>query len=314
MNTLKEIVEVITGMDNIMIVSHASPDGDTLGSAVSLLRVLKSMGKKVKFACGDVIPRGFNFLFEGIENEDFEEENIITVDIASPQLLGTLSDIKVDLVIDHHTSSSIDAKYRYVDATAAANVLNMYDIYKEMNVEITKEIADALFLGLTTDTGCFKFSNAGARVHIAAAELINLGADHTFINKLMFDSKSKAALRVEQNVYSNMKFFYDDKIVVAYIPMDLIEKTGADENDMDAIPSLVRGIEGVSISITLKQRATGMWKVSVRAVAPYNAAKICQKFDGGGHAGAAGCTFSNDLNETETKLISAVIEHMESLS
>lgn len=314
MSSLIEIAQVLHSIDNILVVSHASPDGDTVGSATALIRALRSVGKKANFACGDTVPSHFNFLFEGLENQDFEAEKIVTVDVASPNLLGTLKGINVDVVIDHHSMSSVEAEHRYCDSTAGANALIIFELLKEMNIEICPKMADSLFTGITTDTGCFKFSNAGERVHKAAAELISFGANFAEINRLMFDSKTRAALKAEQEIFGNMEFFLDDKVVVAYVPRDLLDRTGAKESDLEAIPSLVRGIEGVAISITLKEKEDGLWKASVRAVAPYNAAEICAVFGGGGHVGAGGCALSKDFESSRAKLLEACKKHVESVN
>ncbi|MFI3325063.1 MAG: DHH family phosphoesterase [Clostridia bacterium] len=314
MSTLKEIAVALKNTDNFLVISHASPDGDTVGSATALIRALRSIGKKANFACSDTVSKNFDYLFEDLENEDFEIQNYITVDVASPQLLGNLKDTKVNIAIDHHSVSTVEADLRFCDSTAGANALIIYELLNEMNITISDKIANSLFTGISTDTGCFKFSNAGERIHLAAAKLITCGANFADINRRMFDSKTKAALKAEQEIFSNMEFCLDDKVVVASVPRDLLSRTGATENDLEAIPSLVRGIEGVVLSITLKEKEDGLWKASVRAVAPYNAAEICIQFGGGGHIGAAGCALTKDYQKSKSMLVKACKEHLESVA
>lgn len=315
MNSMNEIAEELLKADNFLVLSHMSPDGDTLGSSTALIRALRKLGKKANFACSDEVPEKFSFLFKDLENENFEVKTIVTVDVANPQLLGSLQDkFEIDIVIDHHSTNNVEANFRYVDGKSASNTMIIYDIIKLLNVEICKKIADSLYTGLSTDTGCFKFSNAGSQSHRIAAELIDLGADFKEINRVMFDIKTRGCMLVESEVMSTMEFCEDNKILCAVIPFALLKKTGAKSEDLESIPSLIRSIEGVVIGITLKEKEDGTWKGSVRAVHPADAGLICQAVGGGGHRGAGGCLLTKNLEESKSMLIKSSTRHLKELS
>ncbi len=310
MSSLKNVSEALKNADNIMVISHTSPDGDTLGSATALIRALQSMGKNVKFACDDTVGNKFMFLFDGVKEMDFTPEFFVSVDIASPQLMGKNADLSMDIVIDHHRKNTLDGKIKYVDESAASATVVVYELLKEMEVEIDKHIANSLFTGLSTDTGCFKFSNADARVHTIAADLINIGADSAEINRKMFDEKTKAGFRAERKIVSELEFFADDELVAAYIPRSIFD-LGITESDLEGIPSIVRGIEGVKIAVTLKEKEDGMWKASVRSIDPYNACEVCETFGGGGHLRAGGCALTKDFEQSKNMLIEACKKEIE---
>ncbi len=311
MNSLSDIAKELLLRDNFIVVSHASPDGDTLGSATALIRALRDIGKNANFDCGDEIPPRFSYLFDGIENKDFEVKTVVTVDVADPKLLGDIENkYKIDIAIDHHATSKIKADMIYVDAAAAANTMIIFELLNLMNINITKAIADSLYTGLATDTGCFKFSNSNALCHIVAAKLIDFGASFNQINIKMFDTKSRKTLLAESEVYSNMEFSYDDKILCATITQDFLKKYDVTSDDLDAVPSVVRSIEGVIVGVTLKQKENGLIKASIRAMAPANAGTICASLGGGGHRGAGGCSLTNNLEESKQMVFKACEAHL----
>ncbi len=312
MNTIKEIANAIKGFDDILVLSHISPDGDTLGSATALIRALRSMGKRADFSCADEVGGIFSYLFEDLENIGFTPKHVISVDVAELSLLGENKDkYSLDICIDHHRTNKMVAKMSHVDETAATNTLIVFDLIKELGCEITPKIADSIYTGLTTDTGCFRFSNTDSRAYNAAAELYKLGANCAYINRLMFDTKTRAGILIQKHVLSNMQFIKDDKIVLTAISVKVLEETKAVESDLDCIPSLTRGIEGVHISITMKEKDDGKWKASVRAIAPVDASKICATLGGGGHMGAAGCMLSDNFEESKDMIINACVKGLE---
>ncbi len=314
MFTPQKIAQLVKDWDNILLISHISPDGDTLGSATALMRAFENMGKKVKFACGDNIAKRYNYLFEGIKAECEKEDYIIVVDIASPALMGDLCALyedKIDLVIDHHASHNNFGKVDWVDVSAPATTQMIYELIIALGQDITKEIANAVYTGLSTDTGCFKYPNVTPKSHMIAAELLKCGADAGDINRWMFETKTRGCIKLEGAVMRDLEFLHGDKIVCADISRDFLAKMGARESDLEGLPSIIRGIEGVVLSILLKEKKDGTWKVSLRSTYPIDSSEICQKFGGGGHKGAAGCSFSCDFDSAKAQIIGACIDHLE---
>ena len=175
-----------------------------------------------------------------------------------------------------------------------------------MNISIDKNIANAIFTGISTDTGCFKYSNADAESYQMAAEMIAYGADSFFINRLMFDTKSRSRLELERLALNSLKYYNDEKIAVIFITKEMLEKSGADDNDTEGISGIPRQIEGVKIGITIREKDNCNFRISVRSAGDIDVSEICSQFGGGGHKAAAGCTIVTDtLSDAERQITEA---------
>ncbi len=307
MADMKRAADLLQSWDRILILSHRSPDGDTLGCASALSRALISLGKSVQFRCADPVPKNMAYLFAGIEYGDFEPERIVTVDVADKALLGALEPLgeRVDLAIDHHGTHRPFAREIWVDDTAGAACQMIYKLVQAMGVEITPEIADCLYTGISTDTGCFRYSNASPETHRIAASLLECGARAAEINRAMFETKSRAAVELLKHVYGDMEFYHDGRCAVLCLTRALLEETGAGESELTGVSSFVRQVEGVLIGLTLQERGENEYKVSMRSNAPASAQAVCARFGGGGHKFAAGCTIHAPLEEAKAQIVAA---------
>ena len=303
---VKECASLLKEFDNFLILSHKHPDGDTLGSAFALKRALDSLGKKSMVRCNDEIHPKFSYLWEGIDNSDIEFDKIIAVDVADSKLLGADFEAKygdkVFLCIDHHMSNREFAENLLLEDKAAASAV-IYEVICELGVEFTPEMAGCVYTGLATDTGCFMFSNTTPETHRIAAKVMEKGADYTLINRLMFETKTFSYLKLEQMAVASIENYFDGRVAMMTLTQEMFNKSGSDESECDGIASLPRKIEGVKIGITIREQKNGKYKVSLRTVEPYDAAKICAKFGGGGHNRAAGCEFDCSLTETKQQLL-----------
>lgn len=295
--SIEQVYDLLRNHDDFLILTHKSPDGDTLGCASALTRVLLTMGKKARFENSDVIPGKYQFLYEDIPSLEFEPEYIIAVDVADTKLLGQKLSVyadKVDLCIDHHISNRRYAKYLHLNADDGAAALTLYRIFTTCGIEITPAIANDLYTGLSTDTGCFRYTNANAEAYRAAAGLIELGADNGKINELMFETKPLSYYKLVQETLKGMRMFCDSKVCVFKVTQDMLNRTGATEDQCDALCSMSRTIEGVEVGITMKQRKDGGYKFSLRTRDKLDASEICRLLGGGGHVRAAGCDAGPD--------------------
>lgn len=322
MLTLKEIANKLRDWDNILLLSHASPDGDTLGSASAMLRLFKRMSKRATFRCADPISAKFSYLFEGIDLNSEESlavaeypDKIIAVDVADIKLLGSLQgeyEGKIDMAIDHHSSHVSFAEIDFVEANAAANAEIIYELFMELGVVIDKPTANCLYTGITTDTGCFKYANTTPRTHIIAARLMELGADAEGINYEQLTVKSKKQMEAEIRSLSGIEYFHEDKIALITIQQQMMEELGLSNEDIDMLSAMPRQIEGVLIGITLKERDGGIFKVSVRTNKGEDSAAICNKLGGGGHVGAAGAEVTaKTTEEAKAVVLKAAEEYLE---
>lgn len=311
--SLKEAAGRLREMEDVYILSHQYPDGDTLGSASALCRALRAMGKRAQTFCSDKIPHKFDFLFEGLETQSFEPRCIVSVDIADEQLLGEkLSSYagKIDLCIDHHGSNTGYAADHCVCPDAAATTEMIYDLILLLGVELDTAMATCIYTGISTDTGCFKYTNATPRTYRIAAEMMEKGIDAARINRLMFDTKSRARLEIERRVLDTMDFYLEDACAIIYVTKKMVAESGAGEDDMDGLAAMPRQVEGVSVGITLREKKDGAFKVSVRTTREIDASRVCARFGGGGHPAAAGCVLTGDIASIKARLVQAVAEEM----
>lgn len=309
----EKIKSFLQTCDNVTILTHKGPDGDTLGAGFALCYYLRSIGKNANVINSEEFPERYDFLYEGYYIQDFKEKMVIAVDIADTQLIGSrLSEYheegRIDLCIDHHVSNKYYAKYTYVNASASAACQIIYELLKYMGATIDRQIARCLYTGIATDTGCFKFENTTPAAHIACAELMKYNIDFASINRKMFDVKSKARIAVEQSVTNNMEYYFNDRCAMITITTKLMNESGMNPSEFEGLASVPLQVEGVEIGITIKQRHEKVFKLSVRSTETIDASKFCQKFGGGGHIRAAGCEITGTLDEVKEKVISAVSE------
>lgn len=306
---LKKAASILKGADKIVILTHKSPDGDTLGSSFALCRALLKLGKKARVECSDAFPKKYGYLYRGIQFEDFEPELIAASDIATENLFGAnLLKYKgrVGLCIDHHPSNERFAAFTVLNPTAAANCETIPELIDLLGVKIDRDIADCIYTGLATDSGCFRFSNTTAKTLQIAARMIELGADNAKINKLLFETMSKARIEMERLVFGTLEYHFDGRGALIAITREMYEETGIDESETEGLPSIPARIEGVIAGITVREKSGGFYKISLRTSGALDASQICSKLGGGGHSCAAGCELSGSLKNVKAEILSAV--------
>ncbi len=308
--TVKETLDFLLKCDNVNILTHKNPDGDTLGAGFALVNFLRSLGKKANVLNNEPFPSRYDFLYAGYEPMEFEEEFVVAVDIADLQLLGSnldkyKEDGKIDLCIDHHRSNTFYAKETLLDENSAAACEIIFDIVEEYGKELSDIVAKCIYTGVATDTGCFKYENTTIRTHLIAAKLMKYNIDYANVNRAMFDLKSKARIKVETAVYENMEFYLDDECTIITITQDLVDKTGIDKAEFDGLSSIALQPEGVKLGILIKERYENAYKISVRTTQAVNACEFCQEFEGGGHNRAAGAQIYGTLDEVKELVLNA---------
>ena len=303
---LSDIAEVLKSRDNFEILTHKYPDGDTLGSAYALCRILRSMGKNANVIVNGTLSRKMAFLKDGLNDLDFDVQTVVSVDVAAPAQMGDLREKYeniVDVSIDHHDMNTPFAALTYEDPSAASNCENIFKLAKVMNANIDKLTADCIYTGLCTDTGCLKYSSVTADTLRTAAELVDLGCDNARINREMCDTKSVARIKMEQQILNSLTLHCDNKIAVVHTTMQMEKDCGADDGDLDGLANISRQIEGVYIGITVKEKSEKNFRISLRTNHGVNAAEICASLGGGGHIAAAGCTLYGTLEEVKNKIV-----------
>lgn len=307
--TRTEFCAFLRGHDNFVILTHRRPDGDTIGSAAALCRGLRQLGKTAFVLTNEQFTPRFGPFLDGLTCDALPAgATVISADIASEGLLS-FDAVRLQLMpvcaVDHHGSNSL-ACPKLVEADKAACGEIVYAVLTELGVTVTKQIAECLYTAISTDTGCFKFSNTTANTHRTAAALIAAGADVYPINKLFFDTKSFARLRLEAKLTDTMEFYADGAVGVCTMPKSLLAAFTVTEDDLDSISGFARSIEGVRIGIMIREVEDGLGKISLRTEAPYDASAICQRLGGGGHAAAAGASVPGGIEGAKAAILQAL--------
>lgn len=307
--TYKQAADALLQADDVLLLCHQYPDGDTIGSAAGLCLALQRLGKRVRMACNDPFPPKYDYMTAPIAVQDFEPQFICAVDVADNKLLGSKMQHyadKVDLCIDHHGTNTGYAKQVLLNADDAATAMLIFRLLEHLKVTLDAEIAACLYTGIVTDTGCFKYGNTTALTHHMAADCMETGIPYAMINRVMFDTKSRARIELERRALDGISYHFGGRCAVMAITNDIIAKSGATEDDLEGLPPLPRQIEGVWVGVTLRERADGGFKVSMRTGEHADASVLCGILGGGGHAAAAGCRINLPLKDAVDKVVQVI--------
>lgn len=311
---VEQAADFLKSNDHFLILMHASPDGDTLGCGYALCGALQRLGKKAMAVCPDEIPAKFDYLKDSIESPEFEPKNVVCVDVADTVLLGDMKAVgeTAKLCIDHHLSNRGYAEMTLLREDYAACCELIYEVITALGVVIDKQLANCIYTGTATDTGCFKFSNTTAQTHIIAAEMMKCGADFARINYVNFDLKTQGRIKLEQEVLNNIRYFADGSVALITVPLSLRNSIpDIDSDDVGALANIPRQIKGVDVGICLKEKKPGVFKASLRSSERVDSAKICALFGGGGHERSAGCSFEGcTIDEAADKIVKACCDFM----
>ena len=303
---------MLAAQDKIMIITHVSPDGDTLGSGFALYHALSAMNKRVCVVNSDRITPKYCFLSgaKSVLRPQFEPQFIVAVDVGSVNLIGKeLEEYvdRIDMCIDHHPSNSRYAKYNLIDAHAAAAGEIMLDVITAMHAPMSREIADALYTAISTDTACFRHSSTTATTLRKAARTIELGADIEKLNNYLFVVKSKQLFELERLAMDNIRFYRNRTIAVMPFTLEMMKKSGATEDDTDGIATLPRQIQGVEVGITMREVKENEYRISARSDGRINVSAICQRLGGGGHVRASGARLTGSTDEIIERIVAEVL-------
>lgn len=308
---LKDCARLLSEHDDILLLTHKNPDGDTLCSAAALCSALRRKGKTAwLFPNGETTRKYLPYVETYAAPEGFAPAFTVSVDVATDQMFAHGFEGKVDLCVDHHPTNSHYAKKELIWADRAACGEIVLELIKALGGRPTKEEADLLYIAVTTDCGCFQYANTSARTLRTAAELLELGADYRALNLRFFRKISGARMKLEGMIYSSMGFYHGGKVTVATVTRDMLREAGAVEDDLDDLANLAGKAEESILSITIREREDGSSRVSVRSNPEISSSQLCAVFGGGGHAMAAGCTIQAPPEKAKEMLLAVVDELM----
>lgn len=312
MSTLDNILEEINKAESIVILTHENPDGDAIGTGLALYNALKEYGKNPDIIIPEY-PRTFEFLPGADEikkSSDIEKYDLaISVDCATIKMLNGFANYfenaKVKVSIDHHSTNTMFGDLNYVspDAPACAQILLV--VLNYFKIEITKDIGTCILTGIITDTGGFKYSSVTAETFEFVAWLLNKGINVSKIYRKVLQVKTKANFELTRKAMERLEFLEDGKVAFTYITKEDEEKVNAESGDHEGIVEVGRDIEGVEVSIFLRETDKGC-KVSMRSNEYVNVSDVCILLGGGGHVRAAGATIQCTVEQAKEKVLRQV--------
>ena len=295
--------------DNILILCHSKPDGDTLGSAFALWRALCLLGKRAKVEFEERDDDTFSYITD-LEFKDFEPEHIVSVDVADIKLVNAIySEKKIDACIDHHLNNRVEADLKLCLSDRASCAEIIFELIGELGVEMDEYMAKCLYTGMATDTGRFCYPNTSARTFEYCAKLSYIVPEGNFsyINKLVFETFELNKLRLEASALEKCEFYNNGRLALLSYSFDEYMALGCKESDFEGLVNVLRKIKGVEISVFIKPWK-GLYKASLRSEPGFDCAAVCQLFGGGGHKLAAGCSIEGSIEEVKNRLLEAINE------
>lgn len=307
--TCAEALSFLREHDNYLILTHRRPDGDAIGCSAALCGILRGMGKTAWLPGSLEVGEQFAEYLEGCTaSADFRPDTVVCVDTAGVGLLPESASRwggRVDLAIDHHPSQEYFAAHTWLEEDKAACGEIIYQLAQAAGV-MNGTIANALYVAVSGDCGCFVYSNTTPNTHRVAAALMEAGADYQRLNKKHFRTKTMARMRLESLMLRELHLYHEGSVAVASVSLAMMAEADARTEDAEDIAALIGQIRGVRHSATIRELNPGQCKISLRTAADLDASMTCARLGGGGHKAAAGCTVRGSVEEAEAAIVSAI--------
>ncbi|RDY26886.1 bifunctional oligoribonuclease/PAP phosphatase NrnA [Romboutsia weinsteinii] len=321
MTNINNIIDYINGSNDFVVTSHISPDGDNIGSTLSMYYSLKKLGKNVCYVLDDQMPLNMQFLIEGVEilkssECDMKDYTLISLDCGDRPRICVSDEIKDNAVklicIDHHASNEAFGDLNYIDVDASSTCELMYNVLVRMsevnNIDfIDAKVATALYTGLVTDTGNFAYSNTHASSFEMAKELLIKGAKKDTVIQNVFQSNPYNYYKLLGEALNTLDIV-DGKVASISITKEMLKENAISFNDLDGITPYTRDIQGVEVGILIKEKKENEVKVSLRSKNYVNVSEIAKVFGGGGHVRASGCTIFDSVENAKAKVLEQVLK------
>ncbi len=293
------------GEGPLALIAHTRPDGDCIGSAFAMRALLEAIGCRSRVVCADRLPARLRFIARGAQDEieagtakgDFAPgagNRAVAIDVAAPSQLGSLEgQYDIVLVLDHHRCS-LPVADRYLDSTAAATGEIVWRIARSwlragLIESIPREVSEAVYAAISSDTGCFRYSNVTAATHRIAAKLIGEIPDHAEIDRLLFEVRTEGRIRAEKAALDALRLYGGGRIAVCPMSRETVASLSIEYEDLDALIDVARSAGGAELAFSVREEGDGVYRVSARSNADADVAALCAGFGGGGHTRAAGC-------------------------
>lgn len=306
----KEIKDKIVKADSIGISGHISPDGDCLGSGLSLYYAIKKINPNVNLVKNDDIPDYLHIL-SGLDKmtqyqDDLQYDLFIIVDCSSLDRTGDSENLfhsaKTTICIDHHASNLYFADINLVDKSSTSTCELVYELITAMDIEYDDRMARNTFIGMLTDTNRFLYSSTDSRTLEIASDLLKYNIDKDYIMQELYQSNSIESLRLSSAIIDKARFLYDNKLSLCTMTSKDLDDANASIEDLEGKINLIRDIDTVEVACAIREE-DGFYKVSFRSKNYVDVSEICVEFGGGGHLRAAGFSYHGSLEDLQDKLL-----------
>ncbi len=305
----REIADLIRESDSFIITSHIDPDGDAIGSQLALCSILKRLGKSVKVVSEDPVPDTYRFLEgagEVINEETGPADVAVVVDAAALHRIGWVEGIVKEcgkvVNIDHHQSNHNFGDLNLVVTRAGAAAEVVYNLSQVMGVEIEPGEAEAIYVGILSDTGCFRFPNTTSDTLRVAAALVDAGASPYHAGSEVFWKRTDSGLKLLSSALASIEVTNDGSIATMEITQRMYEETGASPRESEGFANYPRSIKDVKVGVLIRETEQGHFRVSFRSREDFPIAEVAKSFGGGGHPTAAGCRMDGDIESVKARL------------
>lgn len=314
---LSQVVELIENKNSFAITTHFRPDGDGIGSSLALWWLLKSLNKQAEILVRDPVPSSCIRLpgaenIRRVEKVERRYDAVFIIECSDVERPGLINLDKQFIVnIDHHSTCELFGDINWIDATASAVGEMIYNLCKAIGGRITREIAECVYTALLTDTGSFHYPNTTERTFKVASELIRAGVKPAKLAESVFSSYPWSRIELLGKVMSSVKRDASGRVAALRQSQEMLELASASEEDAEGFVNIPLSSEKIEAVVMLKESAPNIFRASLRSKGDVNVVKIAEKFGGGGHKNAAGCSLTGEWNEVEETLITLLTEAVE---
>jgi len=310
MNKAEKIKSIIDSGEDFLITTHIDPDGDAVGSVLSLYLALQSMNKRPLVYLKDNVPYRYEFLpgsgdvLHSIPENRYDA--LFVLDCGSFFRVGegyeSFKEQKTIVNIDHHNTNEEFGTINITNDKASSTAEILYGLYKNLDIALSSDIALNIYTAIVTDTGSFRYENTNPEAFSICEEMVRLGVNPSFVAQMVYENHPKERFLLLGLVLSTLKTYNEDKIAIAHVTEEMFKKTNSSREHTDGFAEYIREIHGIDAAILIREINSGRHKISMRSKGTMDVARICNIFGGGGHRNAAGCTIDGNLEETEKKL------------
>jgi phosphoesterase RecJ-like protein len=313
-NELQGAIDFLNRTQRFIITAHETPDGDAIGSECAMVRVLRAMGKDARILNADPTPRKFTFLdadrMVGVLESpdqlpaDIGDYALLMLDTNDVQNIGSVATlvlprVREHFIIDHHEMEVDLLAGNCIQKSASSTAEILYQLFRELKVDIDFETAQALFTAIVYDTGSFIYPKTTSLTFEIARDLVARGVEPNLVYARIYESNSISALVLQSRVLATLELAYDSHVAILTMRRQMILESGANYEEADQLINIPLKSEEIRVSVFFKENTDGLLRCSMRSKGNINVAEIAQAFGGGGHRTAAGFKCRDSLEETK---------------